>query len=87
MNRGQFGPSGQVPIKEEPVRGFYTDPGQFVALSGLDLLRSMPEGGLGPPGFATCPGSSSPPSRPGRDVYHAGDRTPVAKGPALTTGC
>ena len=49
MNRGQFGPSGQTPIWEEPVRGFYTDPGQFVALSGLDLLRSMLEGGLGPP--------------------------------------
>ena len=38
-----------MPIWEEPVRGFYTDPGQFVALSGLDLLRSMLEGGLGPP--------------------------------------
>jgi uncharacterized protein (TIGR00369 family) len=49
MNRGQFGPSAQVPIWEEPVRGFYTDPGQFVALSGLDLLRSMLAGGLGPP--------------------------------------
>jgi uncharacterized protein (TIGR00369 family) len=33
----------------EPVRGFYTDPGQFVTLSGLDLLRSVLEGGLGPP--------------------------------------
>jgi uncharacterized protein (TIGR00369 family) len=43
------GPSGETPIWEEPVRGFYTDPGQFMALSGLDLLRSMLDGGLGPP--------------------------------------
>ena len=42
-------PSGETPIWEEPVRGFYTDPGQFVTLSGLDLLRSMLESGLGPP--------------------------------------
>ena len=49
MKPGQPGPSGQTPIWEEPVRGFYTDPGQFVALSGLDLLRSVLEGGLGPP--------------------------------------
>ena len=46
MNPGQ---PGETPIWEEPVRGFYTDPGQFVALSGLDLLRSMLEGGLAPP--------------------------------------
>ena|SRR5579859_1124398 len=37
-----------LPIWEEPVRGFYTDPGQFAALSGLDLLRSMLDSGLGP---------------------------------------
>jgi uncharacterized protein (TIGR00369 family) len=43
------GLSAQTPIWEEPVRGFYTDPGQFVTRSGLDLLRSMLEGGLGPP--------------------------------------
>ncbi len=49
MNPGQPGPSAQTPIWEEPVRGFYTNPGQFVALSGLDLLRSVLEGGLGPP--------------------------------------
>jgi len=49
MNPGLPGPSAQMPIWEEPVRGFYTDPGQFVTLSGLDLLRSMLEGGLGPP--------------------------------------
>ena len=49
MNPGQSSPSAQTPIWEEPVRGFYTDPGQFVALSGLDLLRSVLEGGLGPP--------------------------------------
>jgi uncharacterized protein (TIGR00369 family) len=46
MNAGL---SAQTPIWEEPVRGFYTEPGQFVTLSGLDLLRSMLEGGLGPP--------------------------------------
>jgi uncharacterized protein (TIGR00369 family) len=40
---------GLTPIWEEPVRGFYTDPGQFVTLSGLELLRDMLEGGLGPP--------------------------------------
>ena len=49
MNPGLAGPSGERPIWEEPVRGFYTDPGQFVTLSGLDLLRSVLEGGLGPP--------------------------------------
>jgi uncharacterized protein (TIGR00369 family) len=49
MNSSLPGPSGETPIWEEPVRGFYTDPGQFVALSGLDLLRSMLDGGLGPP--------------------------------------
>ena len=38
-----------LPIWEEPVRGFYTDPGQFAALSGLDLLRGMLDSGLGPP--------------------------------------
>ena len=49
MNPGLPGPSGETPIWEEPVRGFYTDLGQFVTLSGLDLLRSMLDGGLGPP--------------------------------------
>jgi uncharacterized protein (TIGR00369 family) len=49
MNPGQSSPSGQTPIWAEPVRGFYTDPGQFVTLSGLDLLRSVRDGGLGPP--------------------------------------
>ena len=49
MNPGLPGPSGERPIWEEPVRGFYTDPGQFLTLSGLDLLRGMLESGLGPP--------------------------------------
>ena len=49
MSPGLPGPSAQTPIWEEPVRGFYTDPGQFVTLSGLDLLRGMLEAGLGPP--------------------------------------
>jgi uncharacterized protein (TIGR00369 family) len=49
MNPGQSSPSAETPIWAEPVRGFYTDPGQFVTLSGLDLLRSVLEGGLGPP--------------------------------------
>ena len=49
MTPGRSSPSAQTPIWDEPVRGFYTDPGQFVALSGLDLLRSVLEGGLGPP--------------------------------------
>lgn len=49
MNPGLPGPSGETPIWEEPVRGFYTDPGHFVTLSGLDLLRGMLESGLGPP--------------------------------------
>jgi uncharacterized protein (TIGR00369 family) len=49
MNPGRSSPSGEAPIWEEPVRGFYTDPGQFVTLSGLELLRNMLEGGLGPP--------------------------------------
>ena len=42
-------PSPSALVWEEPVRGFYTDPGQFVTLSGLDLLRSMLESGPGPP--------------------------------------
>ena len=41
--------SAQAPIWEEPVRGFYTDPGQFAALSGFELLRNMLQSGLGPP--------------------------------------
>jgi uncharacterized protein (TIGR00369 family) len=49
MTAGKPGPSAWVPVWEEPVRGFYTDPGQFVARSGLDLLRSMLDSGLGPP--------------------------------------
>lgn len=49
MNPGLPDPPGETPFWEEPVRGFYTDPGQFVTLSGLDLLRSMLEGGVGPP--------------------------------------
>src|SRR5262249_22275673 len=39
--------SSEIPIWQEPVRGFYADPGQFLALSGLDLLRS--EGSSLPP--------------------------------------
>jgi uncharacterized protein (TIGR00369 family) len=46
---GKPGPSARVPIWEEPVRGAYTDPGQFLTLSGLELLRTMLDGGLGPP--------------------------------------
>jgi len=41
--------SAQTPIWQEPVRGFYADPGQFAALSGLELLRGMLDSGLGPP--------------------------------------
>jgi len=41
--------SGETPIWQEPARGFYTDPGQFVALSGLDYVRSLVEGGSLPP--------------------------------------
>jgi hypothetical protein len=41
--------SGEMPIWEEPARGFYADPGQFLALSGLDSLRSVIEGGSLPP--------------------------------------
>jgi uncharacterized protein (TIGR00369 family) len=39
--------SSDIPIWQEPVRGFYADPGQFLALSGLDFLRS--EGSSLPP--------------------------------------
>src|SRR5262249_40776219 len=39
--------SSEIPIWQEPVRGFYADPGQFLALSGLDFLRS--EGSNLPP--------------------------------------
>jgi uncharacterized protein (TIGR00369 family) len=49
MNPRKSSRPAQTPIWEEPVRGFYTDPGQFVTLSGLELLRSMLESGLGPP--------------------------------------
>ena len=38
-----------MPIWEEPARGFYADPGQFLGLSGLDSLRSVIEGGSLPP--------------------------------------
>ena len=49
MSPGKPSRSAQAPIWKEPVRGFYTDPGQFVTLSGLDLLRNMLDGGLAPP--------------------------------------
>jgi hypothetical protein len=49
MNPRESSRSAQTPIWEEPVRGFCTDPRQFVTLSGLDLVRSMLESGLGPP--------------------------------------
>ena len=49
MNPRKSSPSAQTPIWEEPVRGFYTDPGQFVTQSGLELLRTMLDDGLGPP--------------------------------------
>ena len=41
--------TGAKPLWQEPVRGFYTDPGQFVAISGLDYLRNLLEGGGLPP--------------------------------------
>src|ERR1700750_121983 len=49
MNSGKSSRSAQALVWEEPVRGFYTNPGQFITLSGLDLLRNMLESGLGPP--------------------------------------
>ena len=49
MNPRESGRSARTPVWEEPVRGFYTGPGQFVTLSGLELLRDMLESGLGPP--------------------------------------
>lgn len=44
-----------TPIWREPVRGFYTDTGHFLTLSGLDLLRSMADHGsrLPPIGYLT----------------------------------
>ncbi len=63
MNPPEPGRSAPRPIWEEPVRGFYTDPGQFVTLSGLDLLRTVLEGGLGPPVrylFGLAPTSAEP---------------------------
>jgi len=41
--------SSEVPIWKEQARGFYADPGQFLALSGLDALRNVLEGGSLPP--------------------------------------
>ena len=42
----------EVPIWEEQPRGFYADPGQFLALSGLDHLRlSLESGSLPPMGY------------------------------------
>jgi uncharacterized protein (TIGR00369 family) len=49
MSPGLPGPSSVTPIWEEPVRGFYTDPGDFVARSGLEVFRGTLESGLGPP--------------------------------------
>jgi uncharacterized protein (TIGR00369 family) len=39
----------EVPIWQQPVRGFYLDPGTFGALSGLDLLRRFTDGLQLPP--------------------------------------
>jgi uncharacterized protein (TIGR00369 family) len=63
MTPGTSSPSAHTPIWEEPVRGFYTDSGQFATLSGLDLLRNVLEGGLGPPIrylFGLAPTSAEP---------------------------
>jgi uncharacterized protein (TIGR00369 family) len=49
VNPGEPGRSAQTRIWEEPVRGFYTDPGRFVTRSGLELLRDLLDSGLGPP--------------------------------------
>jgi len=65
-----------MPVWEEPVRGFYTDPGQFVTQSGLELLHTMLDGGLGPPIRGMAIGTS--------DVFDAdGKKVAVATGSAV----
>jgi len=51
--------SAGLPIWEEPVRGFYTDPGDFVALSGLDVFRRTLES-VSARRSGTCSGSCPP---------------------------
>jgi uncharacterized protein (TIGR00369 family) len=61
--------SSETPIWEEPVRGFYADPGQFLALSGLDYLRSVFEGGGLPPPFSYLCGVQLSAVEPGSATF------------------
>jgi uncharacterized protein (TIGR00369 family) len=58
--------SSKTPICEEPARGFYADPGQFLALSGLDSLRNMLGGGSLPPPIRYLCGLQLSAVEPGR---------------------
>jgi uncharacterized protein (TIGR00369 family) len=61
--------SSETPIWKEPVRGFYADPGQFLALSGLDYLRRSLEGGSLPPPFSYLCGVKLSAVEPGSTTF------------------
>jgi len=61
--------SSETPIWEEPPRGFYADPGQFLALSGLDYLRNSLEGGGLPPPIAYLSGLQLSAVEPGSVIF------------------
>ncbi|HJQ60129.1 MAG TPA: PaaI family thioesterase [Vineibacter sp.] len=61
--------SSETPIWQEPVRGFYADPGQFLALSGLDFLRSTLNGGGLPPPFSYLCGAKLTAVEPGAVTF------------------
>jgi uncharacterized protein (TIGR00369 family) len=58
-----------TPIWEEPVRGFYVDPGQFLALSGLDHLRNALDGGSLPPPISYLCGLQLSAVEPGSTTF------------------
>lgn len=59
----------ETPIWEEPVRGFYFDPGAFAALSGLDLLRTYFDGVHLPPPISYLCGMRLTAAEPGSATF------------------
>jgi uncharacterized protein (TIGR00369 family) len=58
-----------TPIWQEPVRGFYADPGQLLDLSGLDYLRTLLEGGNVSPPIGYLCGLKFSAVEPGRATF------------------
>ena len=61
--------SPETPIWEEPPRGSYADPSQFLALSGLDCLRDWLEAGAPRPPIGNLCGLRMVAVEPGKVVF------------------